>query len=145
MFALHRVTAEGAYGTKRPRCGNVFGSLGNNKAPLQLSPLTLTDKPMKYSLEKSAVWWSENCLNLQAQRAVTSSTESSWRPVTSCVLKSFAYQHLQHWKCATAISCTLHSFLLQHGLQFQTVDSNKYSSSPLLIRLGGMYQSISSY
>jgi len=45
----------------------------------------LTDKLIKYKLDKWAVRWTENWLNCQAQRVVISSTKSSWRLVTSSV------------------------------------------------------------
>ena len=45
----------------------------------------LTDKLMKYGLDKWTVRWSENLLNCQAQRVVISSTKSIWSPVTSGV------------------------------------------------------------
>ncbi|GAB0177598.1 mitochondrial enolase superfamily member 1 [Grus japonensis] len=53
-----------------------FGTVSHN---------ILTGKLRKCRLDEWTVRWIENWLNGRAQRVVTSSTESSWRPVASSV------------------------------------------------------------
>lgn len=55
---------------------NIFGTVSCN---------IVSDKLMKYGLDKWTVRWSENLLNCQAQRVAISSTKSIWSPVTSGV------------------------------------------------------------
>lgn len=50
-----------------------------------VSRKSLIDTQMKYKLDKQIVRWTEKWLKCQAQRAVTGSTKSSWRPGTSRV------------------------------------------------------------
>lgn len=56
-----------------------------SKAFSTVSHKVLTEKLMKYRLDKRMVRWVENWLNWQTQRVLISGTMSSWRPVTSCV------------------------------------------------------------
>jgi len=50
-----------------------------------ISHKSLIDTQMKYKLDKQTVRWTENWLKCQAQRAVTGSTKSRWRPGTNRV------------------------------------------------------------
>jgi len=52
---------------------------------MAVSHNTLISKIRKYGLDEWSVRWTENWLNGRTQRLGISSTESSWRPVTSAV------------------------------------------------------------
>ncbi|GAB0188048.1 mitochondrial enolase superfamily member 1 [Grus japonensis] len=56
-----------------------------SKAFKTISPKSLTDKLMKYKLDKWTVRWTENWLNRQVQRVLMSDTKTSWKPGTSGV------------------------------------------------------------
>lgn len=53
-----------------------FGAISQN---------ILTDKPLKYRLDKQTARYIENCLNCWDQRVVISSDCPSWSSVISCV------------------------------------------------------------